>query len=157
LVLGISDGDEFVETGGDFLLGYSVNLVLELSSVSQSMKPVNSQNTRLVIQKTRVNAIKPKEEMMPQVNIAVSGVDDGVTVSHNGEQVMHVDSGGSKKAIIQANSGDSLTFVIHNMWGAWKANFLVVSEGKILFQASPSNPDLLQGPSDPWSHTIIIP
>ena len=46
---------------------------------------------------------------------------------------------------------------IHS-FGAWQANFLITSNGKILYSGRPSDPNIFQGPADvAWEHTLMIP
>ena len=93
---------------------------------------------------------------MAMVQVRVSDVDDGVTVYHDGTEVLHVDFMKTGETSFTANSGDEVKLVIHNLTGgAWHASLGVTVDGKAVYKEHPQQGFGFPNP-EAFSHTVII-
>ncbi len=68
---------------------------------------------------------------MRTVKVDVKDVDDGVTVYHDGTEVLHVHYMHEGDTVFQASKGDKVKIVIHNLTGGdWHADIKVKISGK---------------------------
>ncbi|MCC6371890.1 MAG: hypothetical protein IT236_12850 [Bacteroidia bacterium] len=93
---------------------------------------------------------------MKKVYVRVADVDDGVTVTHNGTEILHVHYMQQGSRVFNAQEGDIVSFIIHNMTGGdWHANLMISVDNEIKYNETPRGSSFI-GQWNAYSHDVIV-